>query len=88
MDWFTGIAIFLTMWWVVLFGVLPFGVRSQEESGEVIAGTDPGAPVVANIKKKLIWTTCITAVIWVLFALLLQTGWVSLEHPLGRFFGK
>ena len=31
MDWFTGIAIFLTMWWVILFCVLPIGVRSQEE---------------------------------------------------------
>ncbi len=87
MDWFTGIAIFLTMWWVILFCVLPIGVRSQEESGEIVTGTDPGAPVVANIKQKLIWTTAITSIVWTAFALLLMSGWVSLEHPLGRLMG-
>eukprot|EP01038_Epipyxis_sp_PR26KG_P010962 gene10962-14722_t len=63
------------MWWVILFCVLPIGVRSQEESGEVVAGTDPGAPVVANIKQKLIWTTAITSIVWTAFALLLMSGW-------------
>jgi len=31
----TFIAIYFIIWWVVLFAVLPWGVRSQEESGEV-----------------------------------------------------
>ncbi len=84
MDWFTGVATFLTMWWIVIFCVLPFGVRSQEESGEVIPGTDPGAPVLANMKKKLILTTAITAVIWGIFAFVTTTGMVSLTHPLGN----
>ena len=44
----TAIAIYFIIWWVVLFAVLPFGVRSQEESGEVAPGTDPGAPAIAE----------------------------------------
>jgi predicted secreted protein len=85
MDWFTGTAIFLTMWWVVLFCVLPIGVRSQQESGEVVEGTEPGAPVIANIKQKMLLTTAITLVLWAIFALVIASGWVSLEHPFGRF---
>ncbi|GIU66097.1 DUF1467 family protein [Candidatus Phycosocius spiralis] len=85
MDWFTGIAIYLILWWVILFAVLPFGVLSQKEYGEMIEGTDPGAPVDTHIKQKLIWTTCISAVIWILLALLMLSGWISLQHPLGRF---
>ena len=33
------IAIFFVVWWIVLFAVLPFGVRTQEEEGEVVLGT-------------------------------------------------
>lgn len=57
-------AIFLTIWFTVLFAVLPFGVRSQREAGDVVAGTDPGAPVAPRLLAKAIWTTLISAVIF------------------------
>ena len=42
----TAIAIYFVVWWIVLFAILPFGVKSQTEHGEEIApGTDPGAPI-------------------------------------------
>ena len=44
----TAIAIYFIIWWVVLFAVLPWGVRSQEESGAVAPGTDPGAPAYSS----------------------------------------
>ncbi len=49
----TAIAIYFIIWWVVLFAVLPFGVRSQQESGAVAPGTDPGAPAVPQLMRKL-----------------------------------
>jgi len=63
-SWPLGIAIFLTIWWVVLFAVLPFGVRSQHETGQVERGTDPGAPVAPMLLKKVLWTTAITAILF------------------------
>ena len=63
----TAIAIYFIVWWVVLFAVLPFGVRSQQESGAVAPGTDPGAPAIANLKGKLLWTTLIAGVVFALF---------------------
>ena len=63
----TDIAIYFIIWWVVLFAVLPFGVRSQEESGAVTPGTDPGAPVRPNLKRKLIWTTLVACLVFALF---------------------
>ena len=50
------------LWWIVLFLTLPFGVRSQHEDGEGAPGTDPGAPIMARMGRKLIWTTVISAV--------------------------
>ena len=41
----TSIAIYFIIWWVVLFAVLPWGVRSQQEHGAIVPGSDPGAPV-------------------------------------------
>jgi predicted secreted protein len=59
-----AIALFITIWFVVLFAVLPFGVRSQEESGDFVAGTDPGAPVAPRLFAKALWTTGISVVLF------------------------
>lgn len=49
-----------------MFAVLPWGVRSQQEDGAVAPGTDPGAPALSGIGRKLVWTTVASAVIFVL----------------------
>ncbi len=60
----TAIAIYFLIWWLVLFAVLPWGVRSQQESGEVTRGTDPGAPAIPRLKAKLLWTTVVATAIF------------------------
>ena len=60
----TVVAIYFIIWWVVLFAVLPWGVHSQQESGEVAPGTDPGAPAAHRIGMKLIYTTVAASVIF------------------------
>ena len=63
---YTLVAIYLTIWWTVLFTVLPLGVRSHHESGvDVVEGCDPGAPVTPNLKRKAITTTWVAAIVWV-----------------------
>ncbi|MEY9903745.1 putative secreted protein [Bradyrhizobium sp. USDA 329] len=60
----TALAIYFVIWWVALFLTLPFGVRSQHEDGVGAPGTDPGAPILTRMGRKLIWTTIISAVIY------------------------
>ncbi len=60
----TIIAIYVLIWWLTFFAVLPFGVRSQEESGAFTAGTDPGAPAVHRVWMKVLYTTMISAAIF------------------------
>jgi predicted secreted protein len=60
----TAIAIFFLIWWVVLFAVLPWGIRSQHEGGEVAPGTDPGAPAIPRLGRKLLWTTLVSALVF------------------------
>ena len=63
-----SIALFFVIWWILLFAVLPFGVRSQAEAGEVAAGTDPGAPTAPLLREKAIWTTLAAAAVLVIAA--------------------
>ncbi|CAN5295220.1 DUF1467 family protein [soil metagenome] len=61
----TSIACFLTIWWTVLFAVLPIGVTSYAEAGiDIKDGGDPGAPVDPKLKKKFITTTWISAILF------------------------
>jgi predicted secreted protein len=82
----TAIAIYFIIWWVVLFVVLPWGVRSQEEDGAVVRGTDPGAPVIARLWWKLLWTTVIASAVFAICALVYSYRLVTLEG-LAALFG-
>ncbi len=59
-----SIAIYFVMWWITLFAILPFGVRSQHESGEVVEGSEPGAPARPLLWWKVLWTTVVSAVLF------------------------
>jgi predicted secreted protein len=76
----TAFAIYFVLWWIVLFLTLPFGVRSQHEDGESVAGTDPGAPVASRMGRKLIWTTVISAVIFGIAQWAHYAGYLSIDR--------
>ena len=59
-----AIATFFTMWWIVLFAILPFGVTSQEESGAVVPGSDRGAPLAPRLLWKAMWTTVVSMLLF------------------------
>ena len=75
----TWFAIYLTIWWTVLFAVLPLGSRSYHEAGiKTPGGGDPGAPINPNLKRKFITTTWVSAVVFVLFFLVVHFNLVTL----------
>ncbi len=59
-----ALALYFVIWWITLFAVLPFGIRSQHETGDVTAGTEPGAPVLPGLLRKAAITSVIAAVIF------------------------
>ena len=67
MDWFTSIAVYLTIWWTVLFAILPLGITSHHEAGVAPPpGCDPGSPVKPNLVRKAITTSWVAAIVWVI----------------------
>lgn len=62
------LVVFLVCWWMVLFMVLPWGVKGHHEMGkEYEDGIDPGSPIKANIGRKMLITTGIATVVWAMF---------------------
>ena len=81
----TAVAIFFLIWWIVLFAVLPWGVRSQQEDAEIAPGTDPGAPAIPKLRQKLVWTTLVSAVVFAACYVIYVERLVTLESLLAPF---
>ena len=75
----TSIAIYFIIWWTVLFAVLPWGVRSQQDSGAVTPGTDPGAPSIPRLKRKLVWTTIVAGLVFALWHVVYTYRLIALD---------
>ena len=75
----TAIATYFIIWWTVLFAVLPWGVRSQRESGAVTQGTDPGAPAIHHLGRKLLWTSVVASVVFALWYAIFTYRLIALD---------
>jgi predicted secreted protein len=79
----TAFAIYFIIWWVVLFAVLPWGVRSQHEDGTIIPGSDPGAPAIPQLRRKLVWTTIVAAIVFALWYVVYTYRLIALDDLVG-----
>lgn len=66
-----ALSLYFVVWWTVVFMVLPFGVRSQADEGEVLPGSDPGSPAEPRLRERAIWTTAVASLVFVATASLL-----------------
>lgn len=78
MNWFTGIVLYILIWWTALFAVLPIGTRPVEDPDSATGWR--GAPVRPLLLRKLIATTLVAAVIWVGAYLLITSDYLSFRH--------
>ena len=62
MNWFTGAVLYVLIWWIVLFAVLPIGTRPVEDP-DLQTGWR-GAPEQPRLLMKVIITTLVAAVVW------------------------
>lgn len=80
MSWMAHIVVFVVAWWLVLFLLLPLGVRTHEESGlERPEGTAESAPVKAHMTRKMLGALVGAVVIWGIFYFIATHDLISLR---------
>ncbi|MGE0719815.1 MAG: DUF1467 family protein [Alphaproteobacteria bacterium] len=78
MGWFTGIAVYIVLWWTTLFAVLPWGVRTAEDP---VPGHAPSAPERPRLLLKAAVTTLVAALLWLFVEWLATTDLISFRGP-------
>ena len=73
----TMFAIYIVVWWVVLFTVLPLGTSSETHEPPT-DGSQWGAPKTPNLKRKFITTTWVSLLLWMFVMWLVFIGWMPL----------
>jgi predicted secreted protein len=79
-----AIAIYLVLWWTVLFAVLPIGVRTQGEDGSVVPGTPESAPTAPRLIRVVALTTLISAALFGAAWAAVRYGLIDLTRLIGR----
>jgi predicted secreted protein len=78
MNWFTGVVLFVIIWWTALFAVLPIGTKPVVEA-DARSGWR-GAPERPRMLMKVIVTTIVTCILWTGSYLLIRSDYVSFRH--------
>lgn len=75
----SGLVLFAVIWFLVLFVVLPLRLKTQGDTGEIVPGTQAGAPANLSMKRKALITTLVAAVIWVIVAGVILSGVIGVR---------
>lgn len=78
MNWFTGLVLFVMIWWTALFAVLPIGTKPMAQPDDKSGWR--GAPERPNILRKVIVTTIVASVLWTGSYLLIRSDYISFRH--------
>ena len=78
-----SIIVYVLIWWMIFFSVLPVGIQSNKEKfKEKLEGIDPGAPKNPNMGKKFLITTIITSIIFIVIYYLVRFNLLNLREYL------
>ncbi|HKM65433.1 MAG TPA: DUF1467 family protein [Acidisphaera sp.] len=78
MGWFTGTVLYVMIWWVALFAVLPIGTHPVADPDRHTGWR--GAPERARMGRKLIITTIVATVLWLAAYALISSPYLSFRH--------
>ena len=75
----TGLAIiFIIIWWIVFFAILPIDVERKKIIK--IEGEDPGSPENPKMLKKFLYCTGITTILFIIIYYLIKFEYLNLRN--------
>tara|TARA_B100000767_G_scaffold241617_1_gene238197 strand:- start:518 stop:772 length:255 start_codon:yes stop_codon:yes gene_type:complete len=76
-----SIIIYVLIWWIIFFSLLPVGIKSQNRKfKESLKGIDPGAPKNPNIEIKFGITTLITSIFFLGIYYMVKNDYLNLRE--------
>jgi predicted secreted protein len=78
MNWVSGVVLYILIWWVTLFAVLPIGTHAVEQPDETSGWR--GAPARPRIWTKVGLTTLVACVVWAVAFAVIESGWISFRE--------
>ena len=73
-----SLIIFVLIWWIIFFSLLPIDVDRKHK--EIVEGADKGSPENPKIIKKIIYTTTITLIIFIGIFMLVKYDYLNLRR--------
>ena len=78
-----SVIVYVLIWWIIFFSVLPMGIQSnKEKSKKNLVGVDLGAPNNPKMGKKFLITTIITSIIFIVIYYLVKFEILNLREYL------
>jgi len=77
MGFFTGVIVYLLIWWLSLFTMLPMWVKRVEKPE---LGHSTGAPENPHLLKKFIFTSILAAVLWLIVYIMIKMDVVDFRQ--------
>lgn len=74
-----AIAIYFIVWWMTLFAVLPFNVRTQDEAGDVVPGTPESAPAQPGLLRIMVTNTIVASIVFAIVWSIIVYQWIDLD---------
>jgi predicted secreted protein len=78
MNWFEGTVLFVMIWWTALFAVLPIGTHPVSDADDQTGWR--GVPANPRIGAKIIGTTILSMLIWLVCYAVITSDWLSFRH--------
>ena len=76
-EFLKGFLVYMIIWWIVIFTILPIGIKKQDE---VMKGHAEGAPKNPLILKKFIITSIIAFIIWLVVFYIIKEGIFAYQY--------
>ena len=78
-----SLIVYVCIWWVVFFSLLPVGIVSEDKKfKEGLGGNDPGAPKNPKIVKKFVITTLTTTILFIAIYYMVSNNYLNLREYL------
>jgi predicted secreted protein len=74
-----ALVLYAVTWFMTLFVVLPLRLKTQGDVGQIVPGTQAGAPHELNLRRKLITTTIVATVIFAILATIILTETITVR---------